>query len=91
MTYASVFATAFGFDIVAPDSGSPDLSPNTVTAAHAAGKLVIVWTPDTRTDQEAAMATGADGVISNWPACTLAIEHRAHPKAGFGLSDCPKS
>jgi len=91
MTYASVFSAVFRFDIVAPDSGSPDLSSGSVTAAHAAGKLVIVWTPDTRADQQAAMATGADGVISNWPACALDIEHRGHPKAGFGLPDCPRS
>jgi glycerophosphoryl diester phosphodiesterase len=89
-SYALAYAVARGHDVVAPDSGSPDLSPTFVRAAHVAGKLVIVWTPDARTDQVTAFADGVDGVISNWPACTLELEQRAHPAPGFGLPDCPR-
>jgi glycerophosphoryl diester phosphodiesterase len=90
VTYAIAYAVARHHDVVAPDSGSPDLTPTTVEAAHAAGKLVIVWTPDSRAEQAKMLDDGVDGVISNWPACTLDLLHRTHPTPGHGLHDCPK-
>jgi hypothetical protein len=72
-----------------PADSSPDLTAEAVEASHVAGKQVIVWTPDRRTDQKVTIDTGVDGVISNWPACTLALEGRDHPAPGFGLPDCP--
>ena len=89
VAYALAYAVARGHDVVAPTDSSPDLSSATVALAHAAGKDVIVWTPDRSADQAAAIAAGVDGVISNWPACTLALEKRRAPRPGFGLSARP--
>jgi glycerophosphoryl diester phosphodiesterase len=50
-----------------------------VDAAHAAGKKVIPWTPDSRADLLAMGQLGVDGLITNYPGCLLALEGRPHP------------
>ncbi|MDQ1696107.1 MAG: glycerophosphoryl diester phosphodiesterase, partial [Frankiaceae bacterium] len=64
---------------ISPGSTDVDLSTTTVSAAHAAGKKVIPWTPDTKSDLTAAGLKGVDGLITNYPACLLALEGRRPP------------
>jgi len=68
-----------GEDIVSPDSTSPDLTTQFVTAAHTVGKQVIPYTPDTRAALTSTGRKGVDGEITNFPACLLELEGRAHP------------
>ncbi len=65
---------------VSPSSGDVDLTVDTIAAAHAAGKQVIPWTPDSRDDLTALGQLGVDGLITNNPACLLALEGRHHPR-----------
>ena len=74
------YAAAAGHDWVSPGSTNPDLTAQTVSAAHAAGQKVIPWTPDSRDDLAAAGRTGVDGLITNYPACLLALEGKQYPK-----------
>jgi len=64
---------------ISPSNGDVDLNNRTVEAAHAAGKKVILWTPDSREDLTTAGQLGVDGLITNYPACLLALEGRPHP------------
>ena len=73
------YAIANGDEIIAPDSTQPDFTSTFVAAAHAAGKLVIPYTPDTAADLTATAVTGVDGEITNFPACLLDLEGRARP------------
>ena len=63
----AAFATARNYEIAAPNYDSPDLSADTVAAAHALGRRVIPYT----VDDAAAIATvasyGVDGIITNRP------------------------
>jgi glycerophosphoryl diester phosphodiesterase len=47
--------------------GLPLLSPRLVKAAHAAGRLVHVWTINRLQDMEALLELGVDGVITDRP------------------------
>jgi glycerophosphoryl diester phosphodiesterase len=80
------FTVSDGDDISAPNSDAPDLDQTYVTAAHAAGKLFFPYTPDGRTQQRQMLTIGADGIISNFPACTLVLEGRRTEQPG----DCPR-
>jgi glycerophosphoryl diester phosphodiesterase len=68
----AAYATARGYDIVAPDTGAADLTAESVGAIHALGKPVVVWTPDSPADIARAVALGVDGMISNYPDRVLA-------------------
>jgi len=63
----AAFATARSYEIAAPNYDAPDLSADTVAAAHALGRQVIPYT----VDDAAAIATvasyGVDGIITNRP------------------------
>lgn len=95
------YAIANGHEWVSPGNSNPDLTADVVSAAHAAGKKVIPWTPDSRADLVAAGRTGVDGLITNYPGCLLALEGRPHPvnmlpkasrKAGAtGVTACPRA
>ncbi len=78
-TQALAYAAARGIEVVAPNDTSPDLSPAVVQTAHAAGRRVAVYTPDTRSAQQAATALGVDTVITDRPACLLALQGRPVP------------
>jgi glycerophosphoryl diester phosphodiesterase len=73
------YVVARGHDISAPNSDAPDLLAPLIQIAHAAGKAVIPYTPDTRAAQQAAIALGVDGLITNRPACLLRVLRRAVP------------
>jgi glycerophosphoryl diester phosphodiesterase len=67
-------------DVLAPNDTAPDLTPQLVDAAHAAGKQVIPYTPDTEAAMLRALDKGVDGLITDRPACLLALLGR--PGAG---------
>ena len=64
---------------ISPSNGDLDLNRQMVAAAHAAGKQVIPWTPDTRAELTGMGQLGVDGLITNYPACLLQLEGRPHP------------
>jgi glycerophosphoryl diester phosphodiesterase len=63
----AVFATARGYEIVSPDEGSVDLGAESVAAAQALGRQVVVWTIDDPARIAAVAAFGVDGIITNRP------------------------
>ena len=63
----AAFSFARGYDIVAPDIRSADLSADTVAAIRAMGKKVIVWTANEEADIELLAAWGVDGIITDHP------------------------
>lgn len=75
-----VYATTRGHDVVAPNFDAPDFGAPLVSAAHAAGRLVIPYTADRQADQSRVLATGVDGLITNRPACLLALLKRPVPR-----------
>ena len=73
------FTAARGYEVAAPNFDAPDFDAAVVEAAHAAGRLVIPYTVDRRDDLARVVATGVDGVITNYPACALAVLGRPVP------------
>ena len=63
----AVFATARGYEIVSPDDGSVDLGVDSVRAAQALGREVVVWTVDDPSRMVQVAAFGVDGIITNRP------------------------
>ncbi len=89
-----LYSTARLHDILAPDFESPDFNATLVDLAHTLGKQVIPWTMDSRSELEAVTALGVDGLITNYPACLLAIQGRrgqgeAAPMGVPAIADCP--
>lgn len=66
-TENAAYATARGYEIVAPDDGAPDLSADTVAQARALGRRVVVWTVNEPDAIARAMGWGVDGIISDRP------------------------
>jgi glycerophosphoryl diester phosphodiesterase len=83
------YVVARDHDVMAPNDTAPDLAPAVVDAAHAAGKQVLVYTPDTRSAMRAALGKGVDGLITDRPACLLRLLGRPVP-AGLtgGAAEC---
>lgn len=73
------YVVSRGHDVMAPNDTAPDLSPQLVQAAHAAGKQVFTYTPDTAAALKAALAKGVDGLITDRPACLLQLLGRRVP------------
>ncbi|MGH8505420.1 MAG: glycerophosphodiester phosphodiesterase, partial [Stenotrophobium sp.] len=86
---ADVIAT--GQDISAPNFDAPDFLAPLVQAAHLAGKQVLPYTPDTYADQQKVLGLGVDGLITNFPACTLQLLNRTLPAriAADGVPETP--
>jgi glycerophosphoryl diester phosphodiesterase len=61
------YSTLRGYTVAAPALDTTDLTADVVRLAHALGRKVVVWTPDTPALIGAALALGVDGVISNRP------------------------
>ena len=68
-----VYATLRGYTISSPAMDTIDLASTTVTVAHALGRKVVPYTPDTRADISRAVRIGADGVITNRPDVAYAV------------------
>jgi glycerophosphoryl diester phosphodiesterase len=72
-------AASLGFDAVSPVHGTPQngkvtdagyvpyVTSDMVERAHAAGMQVIPWTVDDRSTMRALIATGVDGIITDYP------------------------
>ncbi len=78
------YATARGIDVVAPDDAAPDLNPALVQAARAAGRAVFLYTPDRRAALQRGLGLGVDGLITDRPACLLALLGRPVPPGRTG-------
>lgn len=63
------FVVEHGHDVVSPDVAAPDLTPESVAAAHAAGKAVVPYTADLHADLDRMLALGVDAVFSDVPQC----------------------
>ena len=63
----ALFATARGYEVVSPDEASVDLGTETVDAAQALGRQVVVWTIDDPVRMAQVAAFGVDGIITNRP------------------------
>ena len=72
------YAALRGHEYVAPQIASPDLDAAFVGSAHALGKQVVPWTADREADIRRLVDIGVDGVITNFPACLLAMQGRLH-------------
>ncbi len=79
-TAALAYTVARDHQVLAPDDTAPDLRGPLVDAAHAAGRRVATYTPDTREALQAAVALGVDTVITDRPACLLALQGRPVPE-----------
>ncbi|MFC4250444.1 glycerophosphodiester phosphodiesterase [Sinimarinibacterium flocculans] len=87
------YATLRGHEYVAPQFASPDLNAALVDSAHALGKQVVPWTADSEADIRQLIDMGVDGIITNFPACLLAIQGRLHtdrltPAGGGDAPSC---
>ncbi len=70
------YAAARGHEFVAPSFTAADLTPAFVSRAQALGKQVVPWTADRESDIQTLIDKGVDGVITNFPACLLAMQGR---------------
>lgn len=66
-------------DFSAPNYSTPDMNTAYIEAAHAAGKIVVPWTADRESEIRTLAGVGVDGVITNYPACTLALAGKPLP------------
>lgn len=73
------YTVAADHEFSAPNFETPDMNAVYIETAHAAGKVVIPWTADKEADIRALAAVGVDGVITNFPACSLALAGRPLP------------
>jgi glycerophosphoryl diester phosphodiesterase len=97
-TEGLLYATARGHDAVGPNHDAPDMHEQFVATAALLGREVYTYTVDTVGEQQRAIDLGVDGVISDWPACTLELLDRPvrgpvlPPEAraqGTRLAACP--
>jgi glycerophosphoryl diester phosphodiesterase len=63
----ALFATARSYEVVSPDESSLDLGADSVAAARALGRQVVVWTVDDPARMTEIAAFGVDGIITNRP------------------------
>ncbi|MGH8446006.1 MAG: glycerophosphodiester phosphodiesterase [Solimonas sp.] len=65
-----------GHDFVAPSASATGLDADFVKRAHAAGKGVVPWTPDSASQLQTLTTMGVDGLITNFPGCLLELQSR---------------
>ncbi len=73
------YTIAGGHEISSPNFDAPDFNAQYIQGAHAVGKLVVPYTADTEADIRMLMDLGTDGIITNFPACLLALQNRPVP------------
>lgn len=73
------YTVAADHDFSAPNFDTPDMHADYIEAAHAAGKTVVPWTADKQSEITDLAGVGADGVITNFPACSLALAGKPLP------------
>jgi glycerophosphoryl diester phosphodiesterase len=75
----ALFAAARGYEISSPDVASVDLSTESVEAAHALGRQVVVWTVDDAAQISSVAGVGVDGIITNRPDLAYQAVGRGQP------------
>lgn len=93
-TLGLTYTIAGNHDIAAPNFDAPDMSAEYVQLAQGAGKQVYPWTVDQAEDMVSISELGVDGIITNFPACLLALQGRrasgvATPAGVTQTPDCP--
>lgn len=78
-TIAVTSSAAAGFTYASPAFNLPDLNSSTVNLAKQLNVKLNPYTVDTRVDLLKMIELGVDGVITNYPACILAIQKRPVP------------
>jgi glycerophosphoryl diester phosphodiesterase len=73
------YVIARGHEALVVNHNAPDLTVSLFAAAHDAGKEILAYTPDTATAMQAALDKGADGLVTDRPACLLALLDRRVP------------
>jgi glycerophosphoryl diester phosphodiesterase len=71
-----LYATARDHDAVGPNHDAPDMDEQLVATAALLGREVYTYTVNTVDEQQRVIDLGVDGVISDWPACTLELLDR---------------
>jgi glycerophosphoryl diester phosphodiesterase len=75
-TQGLFYATARDHDAVGPNHDAPDMNEQFVATAALLGREVYTYTVNTVDEQQRVIDLGVDGVISDWPACTLELLDR---------------
>jgi glycerophosphoryl diester phosphodiesterase len=78
-TVAITSSAAAGFTYASPAYNLPDLNSATVNLAKQLNVKLNPYTVDTESDLQKMADLGVDGVITNYPACMLAIQKRPLP------------
>lgn len=73
------YCIARGHDFSSPPFNTPDFNATYVRAAHAAGVETNPYTVDKESDLKTVIATGTDGIITNFPACLMRLQGRSFP------------
>jgi glycerophosphoryl diester phosphodiesterase len=71
-----LYATARDHDAVGPNHDAPDMDDRFVASAALLGREVYTYTVNTVDEQTRVIDLGVDGVISDWPGCTLRLLDR---------------
>jgi glycerophosphoryl diester phosphodiesterase len=78
-TKGLAYATLRDHDAVGPNHDAPDMDERLVETATLTGRQVYTYTVNEASDQQRVIDLGVDGVISDWPACTLRLLGRRVP------------
>lgn len=94
-TVAVTSSAAAGFTYASPAFDLPDLNSSTVNLAKQLNVKINPYTVDTNADLQKMIELKVDGVITNFPACMLAIQKRSIPADLMGskagpVSEAPK-
>ncbi|GAC1620832.1 MAG: glycerophosphodiester phosphodiesterase [Nevskia sp.] len=73
------YCQAMGHDFSSPPFDTPDFNADFVASAHAAGVKTNPYTVDREADLRTVIATGTDGIITNFPACMMRLRGRSFP------------
>jgi glycerophosphoryl diester phosphodiesterase len=71
-----LYAAARNHDAVGPNHDAPDMDERFIANAALLDREVYTYTVDAVEDQQRVIDLGVDGVISDWPACTLRLLDR---------------
>lgn len=79
-----------------PQWSEMSVDARSVAHAHALGKQVATWTPDRKKDLRLMQGFGVDAIVTNYPACLLALQGRPVPErlvpaqaGSVALTRCP--
>lgn len=90
-TLAITSSAAAGFTYASPAFDLPDLNSSTVNLAKQLNVKINPYTVDTSADLQKMIELTVDGVITNYPACMLAIQKRPVSATLLGSNSEPLS